>query len=178
VVIATFWIGIDAIVQRYSLLLGEDAVLREGRIIVFRNTVKMISAYPAGIGTGNFLDRFREFQTFQPNLLFDHAHNEYLETAAEWGMPLAALFWAGIIFALVRAVRLFRTIEMLEQQGVLLACVGGTFSILIHGLADFNLEIPSNAMLFFTFVGILFAMTNDQSQRKIHERWHSESRAS
>ena len=179
VVIAAFWIGIDAIVQRYSLLLGEDAVLREGRIIVFRDTVKMIRAYPAGIGTGNFLDRFREFQTFQPNLLFDHAHNEYLETAAEWSMPLAALFWAGIIFAIVRAVRLFRTIEKPEQQGVLLACIAGTLSILIHGLADFNLEIPSNAMLFFSFVGILLAMTNEpKSDGKIRERLFSESRAS
>ncbi len=36
-------------------------------------------------------------------------------------------------------------------------------SILLHSLTDFNLQIPSNAMLFFTFVGISLAANHANS---------------
>jgi len=38
-----------------------------------------------------------------------------------------------------------------------MACIGAIFSILIHSLTDFNLQIPSNAMLFFAYVGLASA---------------------
>ena len=45
-----------------------------------------------------------------------------------------------------------------EQRGILLVCIGAIFTILVHSLTDFNLQIPSNAMLFFTFIGISLAL--------------------
>jgi len=155
---AALWIGIDVVIQRYSELLGQDAILREGRFLVYRDTIRMIRANPLGVGIGNFQDRFREYQTYRPNLLFDHAHNDYLETAAEWGLPVAILIWTVIMFAFVRAIRLFVSLRSHEQRGILLACIGAVFSILVHSLTDFNLQIPSNAMLFFAFVGISLAV--------------------
>jgi O-antigen ligase len=152
------WIGIDVIVKRYSELAGEDALFREGRIVIFSNTTRMIKANPLGVGIGAFQDRFRQYQTFRTQFLFDHAHNDYLEAAAEWGIPIAAVFWAFILFALVRAVRQFLWDESPERRGILLACIGAIFSLLIHSFADFNLQIPSNAMLFFSFVGISLGM--------------------
>jgi O-antigen ligase len=158
VVVGTLWIGIDGIVERYSELAKEDTILRDGRILVYRDALRMIAANPAGVGTGNFEDRFREYQTYHLDLLFDHAHNDYLETAAEWGLPIAAAFWSFLIFVVIRGVRLFVSIESPEQRGILLACTGAVFSILVHSLTDFNLQIPSNAMLFFTFAGISLAL--------------------
>jgi O-antigen ligase len=158
VLVGAFWIGIDGIVQRYSELIGQDAILHEGRVVVYRDALRMIGANPAGVGTGNFQDRFRQYQTYRPDLLFDHAHNDYLETAAEWGLPLAAAFWSFLFFIVIRGVRLFVSIESPEQRGILLACTGAIFSILVHSFTDFNLQIPSNAMLFFTFVGISLAL--------------------
>jgi O-antigen ligase len=122
----------------------------------------MILAHPFGVGIGNYQDRFREYQTYRPDLLFDHAHNDYLETTAEWGTPIAIVFWTLIGFTLVRAIRLFVSVDSAEHQGILLACIGAMFSILLHSLADFNLQIPSNAMLFFAFVGISLATTQGQ----------------
>jgi O-antigen ligase len=158
VVVGALWIGIDGIVERYSELTTQDSILRDGRVLVYRDALRMIAANPAGVGTGNFQDRFREYQTYHPDLLFDHAHNDYLETAAEWGLPIAAAFWSFLIFVVIRGVRLFVSIESPEQRGILLACTGAVFSILVHSLTDFNLQIPSNAMLFFTFVGISLAL--------------------
>src|SRR5439155_1523621 len=115
------WIGVDVIVQRYSELIGEEAMLREGRLIVFRDATRMIQANPFGVGAGNFQDMYRKYQTFHPDLLFDHAHNDYLETAAEWGVPLAVAFWSFIFFVVVRCVRMFVAIDSPEQRGILLA---------------------------------------------------------
>jgi hypothetical protein len=157
VLAGALWIGIDSVALRYSELSGDDALFREGRILVFSDTVRMILANPLGIGIGHYQDTFRQYQTYRPELLFDHAHNDYLETIAEWGLPIAFAFWASLFFLLYRSVRAFFTVSSIEQRGALLACVGAIFSIFVHSLADFNLQIPSNAMLFFTFAGIASA---------------------
>lgn len=154
VVAGALWIGIDVIVERYAQLLEEDAVLQEGRMIVFRDTARMIATNPWGVGTGNYQDLFRQYQTFYPGALFDHAHNDYLETTAEWGIPIAVAFWGFLFFVLFRSVWAFLVVRSPERRGILLACMGAIFSILVHSLTDFNLQIPSNAMLFFSFVGI------------------------
>ena len=125
----------------------------------------MISANPFGVGTGQYQDRFRQYQTFHPDLLFDHAHNDYLETMAEWGTPAALAFWCFIMFVFVSAVRAFLGPGPPERRGILLACIGAIFSILVHSLTDFNLQIPSNAMLFFTFVGIAAAYSFHQRSK-------------
>jgi putative inorganic carbon (hco3(-)) transporter len=152
------WIGVDVIVGRYSDLIGQDALVREGRLVLFRDTALMIRDNPLGVGVGKYEDRFREYQTVRPELLFDHAHNDYLETAAEWGVPAAIVFWVFVISLLFRAVRMFLRVDSPEQQGILLACIGAIFSILVHSLTDFNLQIPSNAMLFFIYAGVAMGM--------------------
>jgi O-antigen ligase len=154
VMAAVLWIGIDVIVQRYQQLFAPDALVEEGRALVYRDTVAMIRAIPTGVGVGMYQDRFRQYQTFHPELLFDHAHNDYLETTAEWGVPIAVPFWVMILTAEFLFLRTFVTRQSIEEQGILLACSGSVFAILVHSLADFNLQIPSNAILFFTFIGI------------------------
>jgi putative inorganic carbon (HCO3(-)) transporter len=163
VAVGALWIGVDSVVQRYSELMVGDGFFRQSRVMIFRDVTRMIAANPLGIGVDNFHDRFREYQTFHPDLLFDHAHNDYLETAAEWGLPVAMAFWSFIVFTAARAVRLFVSVQSPEQQGILLACIGAILAILVHSLMDFNLQIPSNAMLFFTFVGISLAMPLPES---------------
>lgn len=158
VLAGALWIGVDAVVERYANLAAEDAILLDGRLLVFQDVIRMIRANPWGVGVGNFQNTFRAYQTFRPDLTFDHAHNDYLETAAEWGLFVAAVFWAFLFFVVVRAIRAFAYLESPGQRGILLACIGAMFSILVHSLADFNLQIPSNAMLFFTLVGISLAI--------------------
>jgi O-antigen ligase len=162
---AALWLGVDSLVQRYADVTGQDAILREGRILIFRDVIRMIAANPMGVGTGNFQDRVRVYQDYRPDLVLDHAHNDYLETTAEWGLPLASAFWSVMFFVVVRGLRAFRSIRSPEQQGILLACVGAMFSILVHSLADFNLQIPSNRLLFFVFVGISMAFPLPERSR-------------
>src|SRR5205085_30579 len=114
-----------------SELAGED-VMREGRLALFSDTTQMIRANPLGVGIGQYQDRFRQYQTVHPELLFDHAHNDYLETAAEWGLPIAAAFWILVWLVLVRSVRVLPSLKSPEERGILIASAGAMFSILIH----------------------------------------------
>jgi len=114
----------------------------------------MISQNPLGIGSDNYRDKFRQYQTTHTESLFDHAHNDYLETAAEWGIPVGVIFWALIWSIQILCIWRFVVSESPEKRGILLACAGSMFSLLLHSFVDFNLQIPSNAILFFAIVGI------------------------
>jgi O-antigen ligase len=162
IVAGTLWIGVDIILQRFADLSGEDALLEEGRLDVFANTLKMIAARPFGVGIGAYPDIFRQYQMFRPEFLFDHAHNDYLETAAEWGILPAVVFWVVIFIIFGRAFRSFVRTQSVERTTILLASMGAILSILLHSLTDFNLQIPSNAMLFFMFVGIAAQASSSQ----------------
>ena len=154
IVAGALWIGVDIIVQRFSALNGQDAMQQEVRAELYSDTLKMISAHPLGIGLERYRDVFRRYQTYHPELLMDHAHNDYLETTAEWGIIPGVLFWILIFGIVGRAFRSFLRTQSVERTTILLASMGAIFSILLHSLMDFNLQIPTNAMLFFIFVGI------------------------
>ncbi len=159
VVTGALWIGVGAILDRYGELFEVDAAVREGRMLVYRDTLRMIVDDPWGVGVGQYRDAFRQYQTFRPDLLFDHAHNDYLETAAEWGAMQALVFWVLVLGLLIQSVRRFLNTDSPERRGVLLAASGAIFSIMLHSLADFNLQIPSNAILFCISVGVAAAAT-------------------
>src|SRR5262249_45610083 len=112
------WLGLDVIAARYAELGTVDSLVREGRVVVYRDTLRMIGANPWGIGLGTYRDKFREYQTFHPDQLFDHAHNDYLETTVEWGLPLGLVFWATILFVLAAAIRAFFRRQPTENVGI------------------------------------------------------------
>ena len=152
------WIGVEAILERYGGLLETDVVLNEGRFVVYLDSLKLIAENPWGVGVGRYRDVFRQYQTRNSDLLFDHAHNDYIETIAEWGILLALVFWVFVIRLLFRSVQGFLRTNSPESLGVLLVVIGAIFSLLVHSLTDFNLQILSNAILFCIYVGIGAAM--------------------
>jgi hypothetical protein len=40
------------------------------------------------------------------------------------------------------------------MRGTLFAAIAGCVSLLVHGLVDFNLQIPANAVYFVVLVGL------------------------
>src|SRR5205823_1484290 len=100
----------------------------------------------------------------------DHAHNDYLETTAEWGIIPAAVFWGAVFIIALRGAYVFVVTPSYRQAGVLLTSIGAVSAILVHSLGDFNLQIPSNAMLFFVFLGlIVHAATYDKRLIRLNQ---------
>ena len=87
-----------------------------GRLDGWRTALWMLEEHPlAGVGHGAFraafaparlelVDQGVKFFRSQENVIFANAHNEYLEAAAEWGVPgVLALAWA--LYVLLRQMR-------------------------------------------------------------------------
>ncbi|MCP4659699.1 MAG: tetratricopeptide repeat protein, partial [bacterium] len=153
--------GIDALLARVGMI---DV---EGRPAVYRDTLELIRDHPLrGIGPGMYRWRFRPYQSLSAEVRFDHAHNDYLETAAEWGIPVALAFWGFVGRRLYCAARTFFRSRVPPEgdkwgdpwrRGMALGCSAAIFSILVHSLVDFNLQIPGNLMLFCVILGLAWS---------------------
>ena len=163
-----FAVGLDVLAQRFSFISEGQ----KGRVALYTDSLRLIRDHPAlGVGPGMYRWRFRPYQTFNPENRYDHAHNDYLETAAEWGIPAAALLWGVLGWRFYRTCRQFFTSRSAWRQGLALGCSGAMFSILLHSLVDFNLQIPTHLMIFCTILGLAWSLDTRQGGQPESARW-------
>jgi O-antigen ligase len=102
-----------------------------------------------GTGLGTFGSISSMYKTTLDQVLYTHAHNDYLELLSNTGLVgfiLVALFF-GLYFKIIIKAWLKRNNDYVVCLGL-----GGICSILgmlVYSLLDFNLQIPANALLFF-----------------------------
>lgn len=137
------------VVERVTTLTQEDTVeSMGGRTICWQGTVVLISDnYMAGTGPGTYAEAYPEYQPAGLNVLFNYAHNDYLEIVAESGVWIVpVIIWMLSLFY----KRCYEKMGSPSRQtrGVALGVMAAVFAILIHSLGDFNLQIPANAILF------------------------------
>ncbi len=122
-----------------------------------------------GVGLGNFETAYPGYQSLPTDLWIDHAHDDYLEAAAETGLVGAVL----ILSALALFFRLaFQDLHYrLRSEGgwIRLGAAIGCCGMLVHSFFDFNLHIPANAAWFATLAGM--ATTGEQSSNSRHSPW-------
>ena len=94
------------------------------------------------------------YQTIQVDYQLINAHNDYLQSAAEWGIPLAALLWGILFHRLYRTVRVFFDARDRRVRGQAAGCAGALLALVLHGAVDFNLHIPVNLAVFCAVAGI------------------------
>jgi O-antigen ligase len=146
------WLGSPQTLGRLETLHSQaHAEISDGmRLKIDRDALEMFAHRPFfGWGLGSFTDLYPQFRSFYTNLLIDHAHNDYLEFLVETGL-------AGALIALWFLVTVFRFAwekpPETKWQNLGLARIAtlvGITGILIHGLVDFNLQIPANAAIFY-----------------------------
>jgi O-antigen ligase len=105
---ASVWVGVGPVVEHFEQLPQNEplVIASQGRVAVWNDTLKLIRAHPwAGVGLGCFQHAFTAVQSTELTYFVDHAHNDYLELAAELGLPCAALFFAAIFWLAARTLR-------------------------------------------------------------------------
>jgi O-antigen ligase len=149
------WVGLEPVVERYETT-GRDLVARTA---VWRDTLALVAERPlAGAGFGSFGEVYPRVQTAHLEFTVDHAHNDYLQMAAELGVPAAALLAASWIFLVRRGLRAALTDSATTSQRVFSAgSAGGVVALLAHAFLDFNLQLPANALVFAVLLGMLAA---------------------
>jgi len=161
------WIGIDPVVSRFAGLAGHEFG-REGtgRLAVWRNTLELIRHYPLfGAGLGSFMIASTRFQTVYLSGIVDHAHNDYLELTAELGLVGAVLLFGMVFTALIRIYRAARAHPGGIDKAVALGAFGGIVALLLHSLADFNLYVPANALVFVVILALGYSTALEMSQK-------------
>ncbi len=95
------------------------------------------------------------------NARVDYAHNDYLQLAAELGLPAALLFWALIFVLAARTLRACWIPGNHTRQAIALGATGALAALLLHSLTDFNLYIPANGLVFSVVLGLGSARRNN-----------------
>jgi O-antigen ligase len=149
------WIGLDPVIKRFEAVTPSSIENPYARTSIWKQAGGILRDYPVvGTGLGTFPIAFRRYQTSLLDLLVDHAHNDYLEVAAETGIVGAVLLFIPIIVLLLKMIVAYAEARNPYRRSVLLACVGSAAALLVHSAMDFNLQVPANALLFAVVLGL------------------------
>ena len=168
------YFGIDKVAEeiQQGLRLDSSISVKEYRPIVSEDTLQIVRDYPlTGSGAGSFASVYPMYNDGDTGFLFwKHAHNDYLQFAAEFGL-LGFIMLGGIVLLSVWmaiSAQIRRRDQMMRGMacGILMAIV----AMLIHSAVDFNLQIPANAA---TFVVILAMAWITRSLRRTKTAWRA-----
>ncbi len=158
-----WWVAGDAVIER-AQRTDLSAQARSGagketffqsRGWIWRDTAEMIREnWLVGIGLGAYETAYFLYGKRDGSLIVSQAHNDYLQIVADCGIVGGALvIWFIAVFFrdLMRA--LGHRNEMMA--GLALGCGAGAVAMLVHSLFDFNLQLPSNALLFLVLTAVV-----------------------
>jgi O-antigen ligase len=152
------WIGPEPVIARFEILGQQYAAPAENRRAIWKGTLQLLEDHPwLGTGLGTFAVAYPSVQTAFAGRFVSHAHNDYLEFAAELGIPAALLLFGAVFYLLLRSARSFRQSEGRFDRTVALGCFGSLLAISLHSLTDFNLHVPANALVFAVVLGLAHA---------------------
>jgi hypothetical protein len=169
------WVTVWLLVATATLLLvsGENIVRRtlfflsEGdadRTALWHLSQEAVAQRPwTGWGLGSFEGVYSLLQPPTLVLPFDKAHNSYLESAIELGIPTAIGFFAILVFLTGRCFNGMR-IRVRDAQ---LPAIGFGCSVFValHSLVDFGAQIPAVAIAYASLLGLGCAQSRSSRER-------------
>jgi O-antigen ligase len=151
VVAALLWTGPGNLPEKI-----QDVGLTSQRGDLREISYQMIGDSPwLGTGVGTYRWVFPSYKDarFGGNF-YEHAHNDFLEVLGEQGLIGFTLLASGLCLIGLRIVRAYGQRRDPLMRGALFASIAGCTSLLVHGLVDFNLQIPANAAYFVALLGL------------------------
>ena len=158
VAVAVFFglfMGLYPVAERF-LHVGENL---PSRTELWKDAAVIIKDFPlfgTGLGTFGYAYPLYKLSVDKP-LVYLHAHNDYLELVSETGILGFASLMAALGLFLYTSLKSLTRLAGEEDYFrffVLLGALTGVFSILVHSLVDFGLQIPSNALYFSFLIGL------------------------
>ncbi len=129
-----------------------------------------------GVGPDHFDLRYRQYReavnTAQGRP--GRVHNDYLNTLADYGLVGLALALLPLGFAAWTVVRCWPHVQRSGSEfgekksnraAIVLGASAGLIALLVHSLFDFNLHIPSNALLFAALLAVVMSHTRFATER-------------
>jgi len=135
------------------------------RLAFWRNGLEMLRDEPLlGVGTGRFAVVYPLYQQartrtpgFGTGLQLEHAHNDWLEFAADLGLPGALALLFLFVGAVARSFRAVLSATTSGERARATARAAALTGILVHGLLSFPLHSPASSFLAWFLVGRAWA---------------------
>jgi O-antigen ligase len=177
VVVIGQWVGLDRVVERLqgtadssqlttaALALPELAAGNQReesiqqRLTVPTLSLQLVRERPwFGHGGGSYYAGFPAIKPVGFPHLWDHAHNDYVEVAADTGLVGLGLLLALAAGSLWRALHLLRDSQPRLNRGLGTATLMALLCMGLHSVVDFNMQIPSNAMTLVVLMALVWAV--------------------
>ncbi|MGD0178987.1 MAG: O-antigen ligase family protein [Terriglobales bacterium] len=142
------WLGAGRAIEKFSTLHPGDVKLSR-RATMVRAAAHIFRDHSVtGTGLGSLVAVYPRYEILYDGLVVDHVHNDYMELLAEMGV-LGGLCGLAFLWVLFRDARKSFTAEQGHlSRAVHAGAIAALCGLLLHSLVDFNLHIPSNALLF------------------------------
>lgn len=152
--------------DRVQQMLGQGN-LEDARMHIWPAAVKIWQAnFWWGAGPAHFDHLFRIYRDPHVQARAERAHNDYLNTLADWGVVGAALVAIALVLLFWGVCRVWRHVQregddlrsrQSNRMAFVLGATTGLVALLLHGLTDFNFHIPANALAALALMALLTA---------------------
>ena len=151
ILIVSSLFGLEQVQQR----IEQTNLTQESRDEVITDALPLLSEYGIiGTGGGTFYTVYPQFQSESIQHFYDHAHNEYLQFAIEFGVIGAALLAALLLICAKNAMSAIRHRRHPLPRGVAFATVMAVIGMALHSTVDFPLQAPANTAIFIVLLAL------------------------
>jgi tetratricopeptide (TPR) repeat protein len=132
-----------------------------GRALMWSGTFKMIRDAPLlGTGVGSWQWFYQRHKDPRIRSEPDYTHNDYLNLTSDYGLVGAGIMLVVFGCFFRHAWRVARAGQTSEQRAFAAGAMTSVIAILAHSWFDFNLHIPSNALLLAGILGFTAAIAD------------------
>ena len=141
------WLNLQGLVQRVMSTLAPANPDAVSRLTIWRDTLRIVRAFPfVGTGQGTFADAMFVYQQTARQVLFNHAHDEYLQLLTEGGVVMLLLVVLGLVL-LARAVQHRLDGDESSHRFVRIGAAAGLAAVAVQSIWETGLRAPANLLL-------------------------------
>jgi O-antigen ligase len=172
IVVGVFWIGAEGLVNRAAQTIDSVKTSADqqntffSRPEIWKDTWALVRANAFfGIGLGAYKAVFPQYARHDGMYVVDYAHNDYLQILSDGGIIGGAL---ALCFLLLLGRTIWRALQAADplEAGLALGAGAGLVALLVHSVFDFNLQIPSNALLFVFLSSVVWYIASNAGVSK------------
>ncbi len=164
VIVATFLADLVALTTRFARVLEYGSERAE----IWRQTLPIVRDFAlTGTGEGTFSRAMLFYQQGDRQLLFNQAHDQYLQIAAEGGVLVGLPVLFGLIALAVLTVRALRR-DMTPLFWMRAGAAAGLVAVGVQSVWETGLRMPANGVLFALCAAV--AVHEAQRSRPTHEQ--------
>lgn len=145
ITVVVLFIGAQNTVNKFLSTEIESA----GRFLRWPATISMAQDFPIfGSGFGTYRYAYFLYDIDEGGKWSTHAHNDYLEAAAEGGIIGSVLFFLLIGMVIYSIIKMWTARRHPDVKMIGIGIITSLFAAAIHSIFDFSLHIPSNVFVF------------------------------